>query len=50
MQVALVDHAVAVHDPDGEDPGVGRDLAHDPGDEGAVTGRVVQLADQRIAG
>ena len=37
-EVAFVDDAVAVHDPYGQDPGIGRDLAHDARDERAVAG------------
>ena len=47
-EVALVDDVVAVHDPDSQDPRVGRHLAHDARDERPVAQGGAELADQRI--
>ena len=37
-----------MHDSDGQDPGIGRHLAHDARDEGAVARVGGKLADQRV--
>ena len=50
QDIAFVDSAVAVHDPYGQDPGIGCDLAHDARDERAVAGVRGKLAQQRIGG